>query len=35
MSVTCDVFTRSGAFDLIDRSANRRGRSVEVYRHHH
>jgi SAM-dependent methyltransferase len=33
VNVTCDAFSRSETFDLIDRSANRRGRSVEVYRH--
>jgi len=33
VNVTCDVFSRSTTFDLLDRSANRRGRSVELYRH--
>lgn len=34
VNVTCDVLSRGNTFDLINRSANRRGRAVEVYRHH-
>ena len=33
VNVTCDVLSRSDMFDVIDRSVNRRGRLVELYRH--
>jgi SAM-dependent methyltransferase len=34
VNATCDVLSRSDTFDVIGQSVNRRGRSVELYRHH-